>query len=99
MLTLKAATEKKLSEIPATAKAAPGAQGMAAVTRHAAAANPHTRRRAGKAATPAFIQRNESDPPARPPMAPRSGGSQANHAARTKLKWLTSTKWSVVQLV
>ena len=85
MLTLNAATEKKLSEMPATAKAALGAQGMAAVTRHRAADSPHTRVRAATAPAPAFIQRNESEPPTNPPSAPSSGGSQANQAARTKL--------------
>src|SRR5438128_1376665 len=60
MLTLNAATEKKLSEMPAAAKAASGAQGIAAVTRHAVAASVHTRVRADTAPRPAFIQRNES---------------------------------------
>src|SRR6266850_3869734 len=99
MLTLNAATEKKLSEIPAAAAAAPGAHGIAAVTRHPIAARKHTRFLAATASMPAFIQRKESAPPATPPSAPNSGGSQANQAARTKLKWLTSTRCRVVQLV
>src|SRR6266850_1529207 len=99
ILTLNAATEKKLSEIPAAAAAAPGAHGIAAVTRHPIAARKHTRLLAATASMPEFIQRKESTPPARPPSAPNSGGSQANQAARTKLRWLTSTRCSVVQLV
>src|SRR6185369_16047966 len=81
ILTLNAATEKKLSEIPAAAKAASGAQGIAAVTRHPAAASVQTRVRAAIASMPAFIQRKDSAPPATPPSAPNSGGSQANQAA------------------
>src|SRR5437016_3158663 len=73
MLTLNAATEKKLSEIPAAARVAPCAHGIAAVTRHAIAASTHTRVRAETASSPAFIQRNESEPPASPPSAPNSG--------------------------
>src|SRR6266849_3067656 len=82
ILTLNAATEKKLSEIPAAATAASGAHGIAAVTRHPIAASVHTRLRAAIASMPPFIQRKESAPPATPPSAPNSGGSQANHAAR-----------------
>src|SRR5262249_35011465 len=89
----------KLSEIPAAAAAAPGAHGIAAVTRHPIAARRHTRLLAATPSMPAFIQRKESAPPATPPSAPNSGGSQANQAARTKLKWLTSTRCRVVQLV
>src|SRR5580704_17797808 len=99
ILTLNAATEKKLREIPTTASAAVGAQGMTAVTRQAIAAIRHTRVRAATAPMPAFIQRNESEPPATPPSAPNSGGSQANQAARTKVSRLTSTRCSVVQFV
>src|SRR5262245_34052235 len=99
MLTLNAATEKKLSEIPAAASAAFGAHGIAAVMRHRIAASRATPLRAGTAATPAFIQRKESAPPAAPPSAPNSGGSQAYQAARTKLRRSTSTRCSVVQLV
>src|SRR5258708_184929 len=97
ILTLKAATAKKLSEIPAAAKEGEGAQGTRAVTRQATAASRHTRVRAAIVATPAFIHRNESAPPVSPPSAPHSGGSQANQAAPTKLSRLTSTRCSVVQ--
>src|SRR5882672_10977899 len=81
ILTLNAATDEKLSEMPIAATAGFGAQGMAAVMRHATAASRHTRVRALIASTPLFIQRKESDPPTTPPTAPNSGGSQANQAA------------------
>src|SRR5258708_4759492 len=99
ILTLNAATEKKLSEIPAAASAGVGAKGTAAVIRHPIAASWHTRVRAAIASRPALIERKESEPPASPPSAPRAGGSHANQAARTKLRRLTSTRCSVVQLV
>src|ERR1700680_3442127 len=99
ILTLNAATEKKLRDIPATASAAVGAQGITAVMRQAIAARRQTRVLAVRAAWPAFIQWNEREPPAIPPSAPNSGGSQANQDARPKLRRFTSTRCKVVQLV
>src|SRR5438477_8159951 len=63
ILTLNAATAKKLIEIPAAARIAVGAHGIAAVIRQAIAASRHTRMRAAIASVPAPIARNESAPP------------------------------------
>src|SRR5579871_5875626 len=98
MLTLKAAIAKKLSDMPHAASAASGAAGMAAVAREITAATRQTRRRAGAGPTPRPIHRSESQPPAKPPAAARTGGIQANHAACTMVRCWASTKYSVVKL-
>src|SRR4051812_42725497 len=64
ILTLNAATAKKLSDMPTAANVASGAQGIRAVTRQAVAAMAHTRIRALTGSEPARIARNESVPPA-----------------------------------
>src|SRR5689334_12125680 len=86
MLTLKAATAKMLSEIPAQAHAAVGAAGTAAVTSDNTEAARQTRKRAPIAATPRFISRSDSQPPAIPPAAANRGGIQAYHAACTSVR-------------
>src|SRR5664279_6636660 len=74
MLTLKAATARMLSEIPAEAHAGEGAHGMAAVARASRLAARQTRKRAAGGSTPRSTSHNESKPPPKPPAAANTGG-------------------------
>src|ERR1035437_5615819 len=93
MLTLKAATAKMLSEIPAAAQAGVGAHGRAAVARETTPAATHTRRRAAGAATPRSTNRRESQPPRKPPQHANTGGIQTYHAACWSVRRYTSTMY------
>jgi hypothetical protein len=99
IFTLKAATAKMLSEIPAAAQAAVGAAGMAAVTSESRLASRHTRKRPRGGGAPRRMKRSESQPPANPPSMATSGGIQAYQAACATVRWCTSTRYCVVQLV
>src|ERR1051325_2524134 len=74
ILTLNAATVKKLAEIPTQPHAALGAAGMAAVANENNEAAKQTRYRDAIADRPSPIQRSESQPPAIPPDAANTGG-------------------------
>src|ERR1035437_6630295 len=74
MLTLKAATAKMLSEIPAAAHPGEVAHGRAAVARETTPAARHTRKRAARAAPPRSAKRRERQAPRKPPPAPKTGG-------------------------
>src|ERR1035437_2807427 len=76
MLTLKAATAKMLSEIPAAAHPGEVAHGRAAVARETTPAARHTRKRAADAARPRSTNRRESQPPRKPPQHANTGGIQ-----------------------
>src|SRR5260370_24329687 len=80
MLTLNAATARKLSEIPAAAQPGEGAAGTTAAANATTEAPRHTPKRACIAGTPRAISRHESQPPATPPTLAPTGGIQAYHA-------------------
>src|SRR3954471_21692489 len=80
MLTLNAATDRKLSEIPAAAQPAPGAPGIAAAASASTDAATHTRKRDDAAAAPRCIRCRDSQPPANPPTPANTGGIQAYQA-------------------
>jgi len=88
-----------LKEIPAEAQAAFGANGINPAASPTTAHTRHTRARAATGSMPRFAQRNESQPPAKPPIMAAKGGSHASHAASTNVRWFTSTRYSVVQLL
>src|SRR4051794_12828129 len=92
ILTLKAATAKKLTEIPTQLHAALGDAGIATVASESNEATTQTRYRDAIASLPRPIQRKESHPPAMPPAAAKTGGIQAYHAAWTFERWCTSTR-------
>src|SRR6516225_6892898 len=92
MLTLKAATAKKLREIPQAARPTVGVKGMAKVMSERMEAARQTERRASAGSTPDWIQRRESQPPSKPPRAARAGGIQAYRAAWTRVRRRASTK-------
>src|SRR5664279_6501673 len=81
MLTLKAATAKMLSEIPAAAHAGVAAHGRAAVARETTPAARQTRKRAAGAGRPRSTNRRESHPPRNPPQQANTGGIQTYQAA------------------
>src|ERR1019366_4354089 len=86
MLTLKAATAKMLSEIPAAAHAGVGAHGRAAVARETTPAARHR-----------STNRKESQPPRKPPQHANTGGIQTYHAACWSVRRYTSTMYFEVQ--
>src|ERR1035437_10062368 len=112
MLTLKAATAKMLSEIPAAAHPGEVAHGRAAVARENTPAARHTRKRRGgggpggapppakRAAGPArprSTNRRESQPPRKPPQHANTGGIQTYQAACWSVRRYTSTMYFEVQ--
>src|SRR5437870_678273 len=88
-----------LTEIPAADQTAVGAKGINNATAPSAAHTRHTRARAATGSMPSRTQRKETQPPANPPTIAAKGGSQANQAASTKVRWCTATRYSVVQFV
>src|SRR5689334_6574428 len=97
--TLNAETARILSEMPAADHAAPGASGIRSVMKPVTAHTKQTRMRAARGSMPDRAQWNDSHPPANPPSMAASGGSQAKYAASTNVSRLTSTRYSVVQLL
>src|SRR5450759_669880 len=93
MLTLKAATAKMLTEIPAEAHAGVGAHGSAAVARETTPAARHTRKRAAGGGTPRCTNRRESQPPRKPPQHANTGGIHTYHAASWSVSRYTSTRY------
>src|ERR1044071_7141854 len=77
ILTLKPATAKKLSEIPAAPHRAEGAEGMAAVASARTAESRQSRNRASGGATPRSISWRDSQPPVKPPAPAKTGGIHA----------------------
>jgi hypothetical protein len=99
ILTLNAETAKILSEMAAEAHAAVDVRGTAAVASESTEAARHTRKRAAMGAIPRFTKRSESHPPPSPPAMANTGGIHASRAAAASVKWWTSTRYRVVQLV
>src|SRR4029077_17419755 len=85
IFTLNADTAKTLREITAEAHAAVGVSGTRVVANENTEASRHTRKRAPSGATPRPTKRKESQPPARPPVAAKTGGIHAYHAAWTSV--------------
>src|ERR1035438_6053663 len=87
MLTLKAATAKMLSEIPAAAHpgdAAPGRGGGAPGNPPGPPPQPGG---AAGPATPRPTNRKESQPPRNPPQQANTGGIQTYQAASWRVRW------------
>src|ERR1035437_6835364 len=97
MLTLKAATAKMLSEIPAAAHPGEVAHGRAAVARETTPAARHTRKRAGRGAPPRSANSRGSQPPRKPPQHANTGGIQTYQAACWSVRRYTSTMYFEVQ--